>query len=198
MVWKEYIVKQFDLANPSSTLENEFYGPYNTLLHDLFPPTEHYQVAPQFRRCTGFVDYTVSFVIFKDGTPIFFVDIRPFIDLNRNNTRAEADDHMRDIFLDFSSNRLPSKLIGISAMGTRFAVYEFTPNDRRLKPDLIWRRPLENFIDTAPKERWTDDITEESGGAKFKALANEAKQMASAIGGACAYYFLLYSGTFTD
>ena len=94
------------------------------------------------------MDYAVSYVIFKEGTPIFFVDIRPFIDLNCNNTRAEADNHMRDIFLDFSSKRLPSKLIGISAMGTRFTVYEFTPNDRRLKPDLImkcrgehWRPP---------------------------------------------------------
>ena len=207
MVWKEYTVKQFNLVDPSTTLENEFYGPYNTLLLDLFPPTEHYQVIPQFKRYTGGVDYAVSYVIFKEGTPIFFVDIRPFIDLNRNNTRAEADDHMRTIFLDFSAERLPSKFIGISAMGTRFAVYEFTPNDRRLKPPRIMDRRLEfpriidhrsyTLTDTAPKERWTDDIIEDSGEAKFKALVNEAKQVASALG-VCEHNFLLYSCPFTD
>ena len=156
------------------------------------------------------MDYAVSYVIFKEGTPIFFVDIRPFIALNCNNTRAAADNCIRTIFLDFSAaKRLPSKLIGISAMGTRFAVYEFTPNDRRLEPPRIMDRRLESpphiighrsyiFNDTAPKERWTDDIMEVSGEAKLKALVNEAKQMASAIGGVCEYHFLLYSCPFTD
>jgi hypothetical protein len=39
---------------------------------------------------------------------------------------------------------------------------------------------------------------EVSGEAKFKALVNEAKQMASAIGGVFEHHFLLYSCPFTD
>jgi hypothetical protein len=83
-------------------------------------------------------------------------------------------------------------------MGTRFAVYEYTPNDRRLKPSRIIDNPLDTFTDTAPQERWTSDIMEDSGEAKFKVLVNEVKEMASAIGGVCEHYLLIYSHPLTD
>ena len=40
---------------------------------------------------------------------------------------------MRIRCLAFSSDRLP-KLIGVSAMGTRFAAYEYTTNFRHINP----------------------------------------------------------------
>jgi len=201
MVWKDYIVKQFGFVNRSTKEESDLRGPYYTLLFDLFPPEEHYLIAPQFRRHTGSMDYTISYVVFKlKGkleTPIFFVEIKTFAALELEAVRAAADDEMRTFFLDFSADRLPqSKLIGISAMGTRFAVYEYTTNDRRLTPRRIIYRPSGPIIDTAPKGRWSDDIMEDSGEAKFRALVNEVKEMASAIGGVCEHYFL-YSRPFT-
>ena len=130
--------------------------------------------------------------------PIFFVEIKTFVALNLGRARAAADDQMRTIFFDFSSDPLPpSKLIGISAMGTRFAVYEYTTNDHHLDPPRIIDHP-DIVTDTAPKERWRDDIMEDSGEAKFKALVNEAKEMASTFGDVCEYYFLRYPRPFTD
>ena len=73
-------------------------------------------------------------------------------------------------------------------MGTRFAVYELTTNDRRLTPPRIICSHHDPFIDTAPEERWNDDIMEDPGEAKFKALVNEAKEMGSAIGGVCGHF----------
>ncbi len=179
MVWKSYIVKQFDRINHSTTRESDLFGAYNTLLADVFPPKDYYQVAPQFRRNTGSVNYTISYVVLKGKTPIFFVEIKTFVALNLGSARAAADDQMRAIFLDFSSEPLPqSKLIGISAMGTRFSVYEYTTNDHHLNPPRIIHHP-DIVTDTAPKERWSDDIMEHFGEAKFKALVNEAKEMAS-------------------
>jgi len=183
MVWKDYIVEQFGLVDRSTTEESDLNGPYNTLLHDLFPIAEYYQVVPQFRRYTGSVDYTISYVVLKGKTPIFFVEIKTFVALKLRLARAEADDEMRTFFLDFSSDHLPqSKLIGISAMGTRFCVYEYTTNNHRLDPPRIIRHRADTATDTGPKERWSDDIMEDSGEAKFKALVNEVKEMASAIG----------------
>jgi len=49
MVWKDYIVKQFDFVNRLTTEEIDLYGPYYTLLHDLFPLEEGYLIAPQFK-----------------------------------------------------------------------------------------------------------------------------------------------------
>ena len=199
MVWKNYIVKQFDLVDRSTTKESDIFGAYNTLLHDLFPAAEYYQVTPQFRRYTGSVEYPISYVILKREIPIFFVEIKTFLALNLGSARAAADDQMRVLFLDFSSDRLPqSKLIGISAMGTRFAVYEYSTNDHRLDPPRAICYHPNILADTAPKERWSDDIMEDSGEAKFKALVNEVKEMASTIGGVCEYYFLLYFRPFTD
>jgi hypothetical protein len=198
MVWKDYIVKQFSFINRSTTRESDFFGAYPTLLFDVFPPSEFYLVAPQFRRNVGSVDYTISYVVLKNSqVPIFFVEIRTFVALNLGSARAVADKQMRRIFLDFSLEPLPSKLIGISAMGTRYAVYEYTTNDHHLNPPRIIHHP-HIVTDTAPKERWSDDIMEDSGEAKFRALVNEAKEMASAFGEVCEYFFLCHPRPFTD
>jgi hypothetical protein len=191
MVWKNYIVKQFGRIDRSTTKENDLYGAYSTLLLDLFPPEEYYDVAPQFRRNTRTKDYTISFVVLKGNTPIFFVEIKTFVALKLGSARDAADNQMRTIFLDFSSNHLPQpKLIGISAMGTHFAVYEYTPNDHRIDPPRLIINPS-IIADTARKERWSDDIMEDSGEAKLKALVNEVKEMASAIDKDCEYSFFV-------
>jgi len=199
MVWKNYIVKQFDRIDRSTTKECDLYGAYNTLLQDLFPAAEYYQVAPQFSRNTRSDHPVVSYVVLKWKTPIFFVEIKTFVALELRSARAAADDQMRAIFLDFSDDRLPqSKLIGINAMGTHFAVYEYTTNNHGLDPPRIIPHPDIVTYDTAPKGRWSDDIMEDSGEAKFKALVNGVKEMALAISEVCEFFFLRYSRPFTD
>ena len=170
MVWENYIVEQFGCIDRSTTEKSDLYGAYCTLLHDL-SPEGYYDVAPQFRRNTGSVNYTISFVVSKGEIPIlFFVEIKTFVALKLGSARAAADDQMHAICLIFSYDRLPqSKLTGISAMGTRFAAYEYTPNDHR-----------SSGHGPPPEERWSDDVMEDSGEAKLRALVNEAKEMASA------------------
>ena len=47
MLWDATILEQFELINHYATDESEYYGPYiTTLLTDMFPNIEHYQVAP--------------------------------------------------------------------------------------------------------------------------------------------------------
>jgi hypothetical protein len=198
MVWKNYIVQQSDQVNPYTTRGSDLYGAYNSLLFDLFPVSEHYMVAPRVKRFTRSAgNHTIRYVVFKRNILILFVEIKTFMALNLPSARASADDKMHKILLGFSSDRLPqSKLIGISVMGTRFAMYEYTTNDRRIDPPRFTRSDI--LTDTAPKERWSDDIMEDSGEAKLKTLVNEVKEMALAIGGACEHYFLPYSCPFTD
>ena len=106
------------------------------------------------------MDFTVFYIFMKRRVPALFIDIRTFLALNHGPSRAAADSQMRERFLDFCSGSLPqSKLIGISAMGTRFAVYEYTPQDRHLVPSCIMPHP-DIVTDTAPKERWNYDIME--------------------------------------
>ena len=190
MVWDEFTLEQFGLVDRFTTDENDFLGPYNSLLLDLFPSAEHYQVAPQFRRIARSFDLAILFIVTKRSVPVLFIEIKTFM-----GSRASADQQMRERFLEFASVTLPSKLIGISAMGTRFAVYEYTPQNRRLIPSRIMPHP--DFInDTAPKERWNYDILEADGEAKFKAIVAEIKTMSLAISWDCEYYSFSFSRLF--
>ncbi|KAN0121356.1 hypothetical protein V8E52_003252, partial [Russula decolorans] len=88
---------------------------------------------------------------------------------------------MRNMFLDFSSLPLP-KVYGISALGTRFSVYEYHSDTRILTPELILP-DLDVVSDIAPQDRWNYDVMTPEGEAKFKQIAGEIKKMAAALSG---------------
>jgi hypothetical protein len=46
MTWSETIKEQLDLINRYTTDKPEYYGPYSTVLTDLFPHSEHCQICP--------------------------------------------------------------------------------------------------------------------------------------------------------
>jgi hypothetical protein len=82
--------------------------------------------------------WTIHFVVLKGAIPIFFVKIKTFVALELGSACDAADNQMCTIFLDFLSNHLPQpKLIGLSAMGTHFAIYEYTPHDHHIDPPHI-------------------------------------------------------------
>src|SRR6266576_3150027 len=106
MPWPDFVTTQFSLVN-RTTDESEYYGPFNTLLTALFPPTENFQVAPQFKRIKGSMDITIVFIIMKRKVPVFFLEVKAYLALDHASLRKEADNQMRDMFLDFSSRNLP-------------------------------------------------------------------------------------------
>jgi hypothetical protein len=193
MPWPEFITTQFNLVNRFTTDESEFCGPFNTLLTALFPPTENFLVVPQFKRIEGSTYLTIIFIIIKRKVPVFFFEVKTYLALDNSFWRMEADDQMRDMFLDFSSGSLPlRKLYGISALGTHFSVYEYHPDTRRLTPSRIVLEP-DIIGDTAPQERWNCDVMTAEGEARFKQIVGEIKEMAAALPGNCTHYSFLLS-----
>lgn len=84
---------------------------------------------------------------------------------------------MRDIVLDFTADNIPiPTLYGLSALGTRICVYEYTVANRSLTPLRIVPHP-ELVTDTAPKERWILDILEPQGEARLKEVVGHIKAM---------------------
>ena len=63
MPWADTIQEQFDLVDRFTTDETEYYRPYNTLLNDLFPHSEHFQVVPLYKGpvAPGSVDFTTIY-----------------------------------------------------------------------------------------------------------------------------------------
>ncbi|EDQ99633.1 uncharacterized protein LACBIDRAFT_334858 [Laccaria bicolor S238N-H82] len=75
-------------------------------------------------------------LIFKasEGFPYSF-SIKTYIAYDTDSARKEADDQMRDMVLDFTAENIPiPTLYGLSALGTRICVYEYTVANRSLTP----------------------------------------------------------------
>ncbi len=51
MTWSDGVVEQFEIVDLYTTEESDFYGPFNSLLFELFPSSEHYQVSPPVQAC---------------------------------------------------------------------------------------------------------------------------------------------------
>jgi len=183
MPWGATILEQFELINRYTTDESEYYGPYITLLTDMFPHIEHYQVAPQFKGpvTPGSVDFTVIYVVMKRKVPVLFIEVKPYLHLHEIGTRGKADHQMRERFRDLVGPNLPvPKLYGISAMGTCFSVYEYMKETSRLTPPMIARDP-DIINDVAPQARWNYELLEPAGEVKFRSIVAEVKAMAQAI-----------------
>ena len=182
MPWDDTILRQFRLINRITADESKYYGPYITLLTDLFPHTEHYQVSlgPAAPRS---IDLTVLYIIPRLGymVPVLSIEIKPHTHLFNLAKREKADSQMRDRFRELGCPDQPvPKIYGICAMGTCFAVYEYTQETNRVTPPSIPRDP-DIVNDVAPPARWEYELLEADGEAKFRSIVAEVKAMAEAI-----------------
>lgn len=188
MPWPEFITSQFELVNKFTTEESDYYGPFNALLNQLFPASEYYQIAPQFKRVAGSINFTIIYLIARRKVPVFFIELKTHVAYDTDS--KAADDQTRDRVLDFTAGSIPiPKLYGLSALGTRFCVYEYTVANRSLTPTRIVPHP-ELATDTAPKERWNLDILEPQGEARLKEVVGHIKAMVADLHNDCKSFAL--------
>jgi hypothetical protein len=112
---------------------------------------------------------------------VFFIEIKPFPHLDEISTREKADQQMRDRFVTIiGRNLVIPKLYGISAMGTRFSVYEYNKETNILLPPSITRDTM-YVTDVAPADRWNHELLEEGGEQQIRKLVAEVKAMCEEI-----------------
>lgn len=184
MPWERYIVQQFQSALPRGELdESQYYGPYNTLLHYLFPPSESYMVVPQYKRPTQLtsIDFTTIFLIQQGQHPVFFLEIKAAEHLRNKYTRAAADKQMRERFEDLGDHVEIPILYGVSAMGTKLCFYKYTKDTGQLEPELIPGH-IKIVVDTAPRDRWDFDMLTDEGERKLREVVGEVKRMCGQMG----------------
>ena len=181
MPWSEGVIEQFEIVDLYTTEESDFYGPFNSLLVELFPSSEHYQVSPQFKRIDGSLDFTVQFIDHRRRIPVFFLEVKAFRSLTLLSARGSADDQMRQKFREFASRTIPTAtLYGLSAFGPQFCVYAFEPATRSIDPPAI-ARDLVVVNDIAPEARWAYNLLEPAGEAKFREVVNVVKGMTAGL-----------------
>ena len=130
--WPEYIIEQFSTMTPQDEFEEpEYYGPYNSLLFNQFPPHEHFMIVPQYKRqYPEDIDFTTIFIVQYQKHPIFFIEIKPASHIKTN--RPAADKEMREQFDALTDDLAIPTLYGISALGTCLCVYTFDKKTRAL------------------------------------------------------------------
>ncbi|KAF8491305.1 hypothetical protein JB92DRAFT_2753236, partial [Gautieria morchelliformis] len=110
----------------------------------------------------------------QPGLPL---QVKSYVAYNSDASRKDADDQMRERVLDFTAGSTPiPKLYGISALGTRFCVYEYNYASRSLTPLRIIPHP-HLVTNIAPKERWDLDVLEPQGEVKLKEIVHHIKEM---------------------
>ena len=180
-MWPAYVLETFE-AIPGGvnapTDESLFYGPYNTLLTYLFPPTERYMISPQFKRPPeGWsIDFTTVFIVQKAFHPVFFLEIKPPSDYTHRSSRAAADTQMRTQFFDLADVVDLPVIHGVSALGTRLCLYSYQRHNNTLTPPRI--PPDAEFMnDIAPAARWDIDLLSEEGVERMTEVAGAVKTM---------------------
>jgi len=183
MPWDEFILEQFESAIPLGEYdESQYYGPYNSLLHDLFPAKEHYMVVPQKRpRQLESVDFTTIFLIQRRGHPVFFVEIKATGHIRNDFSRSAADQQMRERVYALRNDIEIPILYGVSAIGTKLCFYKYTKSTRQLEPKRL--NDNDTFVvDTAPRERWDVDVLTDEGERKFRDVIGDVKRICEQMG----------------
>ncbi len=188
MPWPAHIVAKSARLLDTVTIENKFYGLYNTILNECFPSTQ-FTVTPQYPTVeapaggTGAIDFAISYVIepLNLDSPIFFVEIKPPTHLPSISARKEAENQVRLRFMQLAHLVRIPKLYGVSAIGRQLSYYAYERASGNVEPVALADSST-SIVDTAPIERWDTNIMEEEGRAKFLAVVEEIKQMVAILG----------------
>ena len=79
MSWPQSIIDQFNAIDPNTTIESEWYGPYNTLLVHTFKYKEGFSVHHQYTlfESQESMNFTTIYIVERKHHPIFILEIKP-------------------------------------------------------------------------------------------------------------------------
>jgi len=182
--WPQWLINSFAIANQTEFAADEsaYYGPYNRLLFYLFGIEGPFDInfdLPKNSYDSGAVDTIALFTVELNNHPVLFIEIKAPASFVLDSRRRQADNQMRDHFLDLRHNLVTPRLPGISVFGTRLAFYEYVAATNKLTPCAILPDP-ESINDLAPAERWSYDLLEANGTAQVRQVVEDVKAMCQA------------------
>src|SRR5882724_8096786 len=117
MTWHPSILAQFDAVDPNTTVETEWYGPYNTLLGHVFKFEDGFLVHPQYSlyQSRESIDFTTIYIVERNHHPVFILEIKPHPNLIDKFRCISADFQIRKCFAKLKV--VIPRLHSISVMG---------------------------------------------------------------------------------
>jgi len=196
------ILDKFARIAPDTTVENKYYGAYDKTLNGLFDTlnvngndsAEEYIVEPQYtptceERGIPAINFVIThlFLHTRSGSgkktegdaadkPIFFLEIKPPVNVNSGSARIAADAQMRARFRSLRDDCPIPILHGISVMGQRLAFYSMDKATGCIEPRYI-AMSKDYVTNPISADRWQMDVTTEEGYQRFLAVVNDVKDM---------------------
>jgi hypothetical protein len=177
--YPQYIlIKAAELNNDNESIETKFYPLYNKILNYWFPPTEGYDVSPQWSipdpRKT--VDFTITFVIEYHQHPLLLVEIKPPSDFQLNSGRDAAIVQVIQRLDEIGPNNQHSdRLYAISAIGKRWrACYALKGNGSKGGQPVKGVAEV-NSLRSAKPDCWNPDITSNASWAALRSIVETIK-----------------------
>jgi len=147
--WPHHVVKRFQTVPPNPR-ENDFYAPYNKLLHTLFPPDSEFTVAPErYPFSQSHDSIAFEYTIYFGGGPVLLVQMKEPGRIYLPSAREEADKQARFRLLDPTPMCPLRTLRAFSAFGTSILLQ----GERQLQPTSCYSTGVDK-IDVAPIEWW--------------------------------------------
>jgi len=175
-LWHPSTIESFEIANQPQFVndQNAYHGSYNKLLHQLFGADGPFDIDWRFdRNPHDATDVHFTFAVKFNRRPVLFIQINAPSSLHLDSKRKQADERMRERFLDLRPDLVTPRLPAISAFGTRLAFYEYTAATNALTPHAIAADP--------PADRWNYDILETDGVARVRQVVHDVKTMCEVL-----------------
>ncbi|KAF8582040.1 hypothetical protein K439DRAFT_1245948, partial [Ramaria rubella] len=163
--------------------ESAWYPAWGVILNCLFPFGDDYLILWDYgskpKALTlseggnlQAINFMVTYIIECFNVPIFFVEVKVPADLNRFKLFSEVFEELNNqehVEVPF--------LYGISAMGTRMAVYKYNVEEGTMDPPPCMTKLKGLRSDMAPLINWSYDVLSDEGEQKLRELAAETKNV---------------------
>ncbi|KAJ7237587.1 hypothetical protein C8J57DRAFT_1087369 [Mycena rebaudengoi] len=177
MPWPQTVLNEFSaIPEGDDVAEKHFHGPYNKLLHTLFPADSKYTIVPQSMptwREGG--DFIFTFHITVRKVPVFVLELKAPADLKIQSERDLADDHIRRQLVNLTADTPLSVFHAVSAIGTKLCFYTYTQDNENpfSPPGIPYNNRMNNGV--APRERWAWDVLEDGGEQHLRTVVDQTK-----------------------
>jgi len=177
--YPQYILtKAAELNNDDETIEMKYYPLYDKILNYWFPPTEGYDVSPQWPipDTRKIVDFTITFVIEHHQRPLLLVEIKPPSDFKLDSGRAVAHfqvmQHLDDIG---PNNEHAERLYAISAIGKKWRACYAKKGNGSTGAQPVKGVAAENSLKLSRPQCWNEDITSNASYEAFQGIVETIK-----------------------
>src|SRR5882724_121787 len=183
MSWHQSIIDQFNAVDPNTTVESEWYGPYNTLLVHIFKYEDGFSVHPQYSlfESQESIDFTTIYIVERKCHPVFMHEIKLHPNIVDKSRRNSMDRQIHKHFDKLADDLVIPRLHAVPLMGMTFTTYVLENATSLVTPQPNISSNKDIIRDLAPWSWWQYEILEATGRAKFLEIVEDVEAMSLEI-----------------